>query len=366
MSTPRTQTASPTATAQRAVRRRGLVLLLALLTTGTAVLLGVGFWSFVAAGVDDDLFIAVAVHVTVGVVTLSLALSLGQLELHRAARPAGGERPRPVTLLVWGSITGALALTTAIAAVVTGLSAWITVGFLLGVIGTSAASWLLGHRTRLRHDARQASRSRTGEGVAPDLDWTPAMVRRKVLTIGLVLLLTAAAATVLMVVLADEFDGGLLETVPLIVQISFTAAALTGFITTIQLQSAVAPVVRDLDPAQRKSVNRRTLGKSGPLDPELEWRAARAAAVARVSQPLTLLPLGLMLIASLSTFVRLSADGGFAIFTGICFAVVLGLVPFLVVEQRRRRRYADASRELAWSDGPAVRAAAEQGTGSAG
>ncbi|MDQ0744892.1 hypothetical protein QFZ62_002200 [Clavibacter sp. B3I6] len=337
-----------------------------LLTTGTAVLLGVGFWSFVTAGGDDDLFVAVAIHVTVGVVTLSLALSLGQLELHRAARPAGGARPRPVALLVWGSIAGALALTTAIAAVVAGLSAWITAGFLLGVIGTSAASWLLGHRTRLRHDARQAGRSRTGEGVAPDLDWTPAIVRRKVLTIGLVLLLTAAAATVLMVVLADEFDGGLLETVPLIVQVSFTAAALAGFIVSTQLQSAVAPVVRDLDPAQRKAVHRRTMGKSGPLDPELEWRAARAAAVARFSQPLTLLPLGLMLIASLSTFVRLSVDGGFAVFTGICFAVVLGMIPFLVVEQRRRLRYADASRELAWSDGPAVREAAEQGTGSRG
>jgi hypothetical protein len=326
-----------------------------LLTTGTAVLLGAGFWSAIAADVDDALFVAVAVHVTVGVVTLSLALSLGQFEVHRAARPASGTRPRPVALLVWGSVTAVLALTTVIAAIVAGLPAWLPPGFLLGIIGMSAASWLLGHRTRLRLDARDAlgaRRSRAGQGVAPDLEWTPAMIRRKVVTTGIVVIVTAAVMTLVMVVLSHEFDGGLLETVPLIVQISFTAGAVAGFITNSQLQTAVAPVVRDLDRAQRKAVNRRTLGKSGPLDPELEWRAARAAAVARISQPLAMLPLGLMLVASLSTFVRLGVDGGFAVFTVICFALVLALIPVAVVEQRRRRRYADASRELAWSDGP--------------
>jgi hypothetical protein len=39
---------------------------------------------------------------------------------------------------------------------------------------------------------------------------------------------------------------------------------------------------------------------------------------------------------------------------------VLAMIPVLVLEQRRRRRYADASRELAWSDGPGGRGSGDR------
>jgi hypothetical protein len=110
----------------------------------------------------------------------------------------------------------------------------------------------------------------------------------------------------------------------------------------------------------RKRISRRMLGGPGPLEPEIEWRAARMAAFARVSQPFGLGVVGLTWLAAVSFLVRLALDGS-PLGIGLC-ALFVGFIPLLVGEQRRRIRYADASRDLAWASGP--RPDEQQPTGS--
>ena len=317
-----------------------------LLTAGTAVLLGAGFGSAIQADVDDSLFVALAVQTTVGVVALSLALSLGQVEVHRIVGPASRGRA-PVALLVWSGIVGALALVATVAAVIVGLPAWITVGFLLGLVGMSATSWLLGHRTRLRSETSEAEARASGGGPTPDLDWTPAVIRRKVRTIVVVGLLTGVAAAAAVLAFADELDDGLAEVWPIVVQLAFTAAALTCAVVAYPAQAAMAPIVRDLDPAERKAVGRRTTGRGDALSPRLERRAARLAAVSVVSQWFQLAMASLLVVAAVMTFIRLDADGPLLVFVLVMAAGFVVTIPYALVGVRRRVRYAASTRELA-------------------
>ncbi|MBM7412137.1 hypothetical protein JOE38_001960 [Clavibacter michiganensis] len=347
MSTRGTDAAPPRATTGRPVgRRRWLAALLALLTAGTAVLLGAGFWSAIQADVDDPLFVALAVQTTVGLVALSLALSVGQVEVHRAVGPATEGR-RPVALLVVSGITGALAIVATVAGVIAGLSAWITIGFLLGLVGMSATSWLLGHRTRLRSETSEAEAGASGAGPTPDLDWTPAVVRRKVRRIVVVGLLAGLAAAAVAVAFADELDEGLAEVWPIVLQLAFTASALTCAVVSYPAQAAAAPIVRDLSPAERKAVGRRTSGKGDPLAPRLERRAARLAAVSVITQRFQLTTSSLIAVAAVMTFVRLDADGPLLVIAIVLAVLFVAFIPYAVMDVRRRGRYAASTRELA-------------------
>ncbi|WP_414171775.1 hypothetical protein [Clavibacter tessellarius] len=110
------------------------------------------------------------------------------------------------------------------------------------------------------------------------------------------------------------------------------------------------PLFQGVSAADRKRVSRRMLGGPGPLDPDAEWRAARMAAFARVSHPFGLGVIGLLGLAALLSVVRLALDG--SVFGVVATVVLVLCIPFAAWEQRRRIRYAEASRELAWSPGP--------------
>ncbi|QOD43735.1 hypothetical protein [Clavibacter zhangzhiyongii] len=330
-------------------RRRGLALLLALLTSGTAVLLGAGFWSSVAGGVEDAAFVLIAVHTTAGLLALSLALSLGQLEVHRATGPAAGPRPRPVALIVWISIAGAFAAVAAAGALLSGVPAWIPVGMLAGLIGMGGTSWLIGQRTRAGSEAREAHERASGVGPTPDLDWTPAVIRRKVRTIVLAGLLGAVAGTVVALLFLEDLGGSLAEVWPAIVQLAAAAAAITSTVVVLPLNAVTASILRDLSAAERKRVGRRTSGKGEPLAPRLEHRAARLAAVSRISQRFQLASSALIVVVSVVTLLRVDLGGGFGIVAIVLGVAFLAFVPYIVIDDRRRSRYAASTRELARS-----------------
>jgi hypothetical protein len=342
---PASTRAAPTASGAR----RGLALLLALLTAGTAVLLGAGFWSAASGGVDDGAFVVIAVHTTAGVLALSLALSLGQVEVHRPVGPAEGPRSRLVALLVWASITGALAVVAAVGALLAGVPAWIAVGLLAGLVGVAGASWLLGHRTRVGAEAREADARASGAGAdpIPGLDWTPAVIRRKILTIVLAGLLGGVAGTVVALLF---LDGGFAEVWPAIVQLAAAAAAITTTVVAYPLTAATASIVRDLSAAERKRVGRRTSGKGEPLPPRLEHRAARLAAVARIAQRFQLASSSLIVVVSVVTLLRFDLSGAFGILAIVLAVAFVAFLPYVVIDDRRRSRYAASTRELARAD----------------
>ncbi|MBF4618006.1 hypothetical protein ITJ44_07955 [Clavibacter sp. VKM Ac-2873] len=355
-----TRVADPasTSTAQPAPGgRRGLALLLALLTAGTAVLLGAEFWISASGDGDDAAFVLIAVHTTAGVLALSLALSLGQLEVHRPSGPADGPKPRWVALRVWATITGALAIVATGGALITGAPAWIAVGLLAGLVGMAGASWLIGHRTRVGAEAREAGAraSGAGEDPLPGLDWTPAVIRRKIRTIVSVGLLGVVAGTVVVLLLLDELDGGFARVWPAVVQLGAAAAAITTTVVMSPLNAAVASIVRDLSPADRKRVGRRTSGKGEPLPPRLEHRAARLAAASRISQRFQMVASSLIVVVSVVTLLQLHLGEfawGFRIVAIVLGVGFLAFLPYVVIEDRRRSRYAASTRELARSVRP--------------
>jgi hypothetical protein len=165
-----------------------------------------------------------------------------------------------------------------------------------------------------------------------------------------VVLGTAALAAALLAPWRDLLDGGSTEIVSLVVQAACMAGALVCVVVSVQLQVAAVPVLQGVSTADRKSISRRMLGGPGPLAPEAEWRAARMAAFARVSHPFGLGVIGLLGVAALLSVGRLALEG--EPFGIVATAVLVLLTPLLVWEQRRRIRYADASRDLAWSNGP--------------
>ncbi|PPF55836.1 hypothetical protein C5B94_05205 [Clavibacter michiganensis] len=349
---------APRATTTYPRRSRGLVLLLVLLTAGTAVLLGAGSWSAIAGVDDDGVFAAVLVQLVAGVMALSLALSLGQLEAHRAVGPPEEAQRPPVALIVWGGITALLAVASAVAAVIAGIPAVLTVGVLLGLVGMAACSWLLGQRARLGSQAREQEARASGAGPAPDLDWTPAVLRRKVRTIVLVGLVGAAAGLVAVLLLGDAFDDGvgIAAALAVVLQLAFLAAAITSAVVSRPALTAMAPITRDLSAAERKAVGRRTKGTGEPLAPRLERRAARLAAVSLVVQGFQLATASLIMVSSAMTFVRLGLDGPLLVVVIVVAVAFVAFLPYVVIDARRRRRYVASTRELARSTPDAVEA----------
>lgn len=327
------------------------MLLLALLAVGTFVLLGVAFWSALERDVDDAAFVAVAVHLTAGVVAVSLALSLGQVEVHRAVGPSADPRPRPVALLVWAAVAGSIAAVSTVAGAVAGVAAWILVATLAGLVGTAAASWLLGHRTRVRSMSREADALASDTPSTPDLAWTPAVVRRKVRLVVVVGLLGGVAGAIGALAFLDD----LAVAGSAALQVAALGAAVTSTVVAYPVQASMAPITRDLSTAERKRVGRRASGKGEPLGPRLESRAARLAAVSRIAQRFQLASSSLIVVVSVITLLRSDPGGAFGVFAIVMAVAFVAFLPYVVIDDRRRGRYVASTRELVRSDAaPAI------------
>jgi hypothetical protein len=194
-----------------------------------------------------------------------------------------------------------------------------------------------------------------GDRLAPDLDWTAAHVRRRVVVVVAVMLGTAVLAVLSLFPVQALFEGGTAEILGLVAQAACMAGAIACVVVSVQLQIAAAPMLHGISGADRKRISRRMLGGPGPLDPEAEWRAARMAAFARVSHPFGLGVIGLLGFAALLSVVRIALQG--ELFGVVATTVLVLLTPALAWEQRRRIRYAESSRELGWSSGPRSKAA---------
>ena len=327
-------------------RRWGLALLLALLAVGTFVLLGAAFWDAVDRDVDDAAFVAIAVHLTAGVVAVSLSLSVGQVEVHRAVGPSTGPRPRPVALLVWATVAGAIAVAATVSGAIAGVAAWILVAFLAGLVGTAATSWLLGHRTRLRSMSQEADALAADIPSTPDLAWTPAVIRRKVRLVVVVGLLSGVAGAVVAIAFLDD----LAVAWPAALQVAALGTAITSTVVAYPVQASMAPITRDLSAAERKRVGRRTSGKGEPLEPRLERRAARLAAVSRIAQRFQIVSSSSIVIVSLITLLRFDLSGAFGVVAIVFTVAFVAFLPYVVFDDRRRSRYVASTRELLRSD----------------
>lgn len=186
--------------------------------------------------------------------------------------------------------------------------------------------------------------------LAPDLDWTAAHVRRRVVVVVAVMLGTAALAALLLFPVRDLFEGGTVEVLGFVAQAACLAGAIVCVVVSVQLQGAAVRMLHGVSGPDRKRISRRMLGGPGPLDPEAEWRAARMAAFAQVSHPFGLGVIGLVGLAALLSVMRLALEG--EVFGVVASAVLVLCIPLVAWEQRRRIRYAVASRDLAWSSGP--------------
>jgi hypothetical protein len=317
---------------------------------GTLVLLGAGSWSGIVQDVDDVAFVAITVHLTAGVLAVSLALSLGQLEVHRGLGPSAGPRPRPVALLVWSAVAGAIAVAATVAGAIAGVAAWILAAYLAGLVGTAATSWLIGHRTRLRSMSREADALASDTPSTPDLAWTPAVIRRKVRVVVLVGVLGGVAGAIAALAFLDD----LAVAWPAALQLAALGAAVTCTVVAYPVQASMASITRDLSPDERKRVGRRTTGKGEPLDPRLERRAARLAAVSRITQRFQLASSSLICVVSVITLLRFDLSGGFGVFAIVLAVAFVAFLPYIVIDDRRRGRYVTSTRELVRSDAGAA------------
>ncbi|MBM7412136.1 MFS family permease [Clavibacter michiganensis] len=336
---------------------RGRVLLgvlLAALGAGMAVLYGVGLWS--AAVHSDRDAAAVLPQIISGLVVLGFAPMIGLIEtqrpaddLLRDARPA-----RPVRLAGWLAVTALTAAVHAVASAIAGVPFLVGLGFLLGAVGAVATSGILGRRARLARAARAAAGSRDlGEALTPDLDWTPRDIRRKRRLIVAAFVVVLAGSILVGVLFPRDGDDALLQTGTMIWSLSFLAAGITCLIVTMPALLSTGSVISDLPRAEQRVVARRSQGRDEPLEPELEWRAARLAAVSFVLQPFLLVQ---TLCIVMAMFVPVLVGGDLEtwlmILLGVFAVFVLVMTPAMVRQVRGTRRYAAETRDLARSFGP--------------
>jgi len=358
MSNPRTAPRDSVTTgagAERGLRGRLLIgALLALLVAGTAVLYVVGLAA--AAEHSDRDAAALLPQIISGLLVLGFAPMIGLLEtqrpadgLLRDARPA-----HPVRLAGWMAVTALAAAVHAVAAALQGVPPLVVVGFLLGAVGAVASSVILGRRARLARAARSAAGSGDlGEALTPDLDWTPRDIRRKHRVIAAAFVVVLAGAILVGVLFPRDGDDALLQTGMMIWSVSFLAAGIACFVVSMPALLTTGSVISDLSRADQRAVSRRSQGKGAPLEPELEWRAARLAAVSSVLQPFLLVQTLCIVLAML---VPALVGGGFETWLPIllsAFAVlIVVMMPAIVRQVRGTRRHALATRDLARSFGP--------------
>ncbi|MBP2456672.1 hypothetical protein ABID70_002196 [Clavibacter michiganensis] len=332
-----------------------LITVLALLGLGTFVLLFVGMFLTFVDVQEDPPFVLLVVQMMAGTIAVALAAGVGLLVVQSPSRAQAGPTPRPVRLLVFGGVAAAMGVLHAVAALIVGTPVLVVVGFLLGLGGMAAAGGILGHRARLASYRREHDRAGAAPGTAasPDLGWSPEVIRRKWRAVLLAFLIGLVATTAFAGVLALTTDEGLDETWAFIVQLSFLAAGITSLVVAFPAQLAAAPITRDLGIPDRKAINRRVFGKGGPLAPDLEWRAARVAAVTRTSQPFLMAQSGLVFVGVVvPSLFRGIFEGWFLLVFVALGVFLLAMTPYIVRSQRGLRRFAEATRELALSPHP--------------
>ncbi|MBM7387122.1 hypothetical protein JOE37_000116 [Clavibacter michiganensis] len=358
MSIPRTDSTAATAstTGDEGGLRGRLLLgtLLAALGAGMAVLYGVSLWS--AAVHSDRDAAALLPQIISGLVVLGFAPMIGLIEtqrpadgLLRDARPA-----RPVRLGGWLAVTALAAAVHAAASAIAGVPFLVVLGFLLGAVGAVATSGILGRRARLARAARADAGSRDlGEALTPDLDWTPRDIRRKRRLIVAAFVVVLGGSILVGVLFPRDGDDAVLQTGMMIWSLSFMAAGITCLVVSMPALLSTGSVISDLTTADQRVVARRSRGRGEPLEPELEWRAARLAAVSRIHQPFLMVQTLCIVVAMLVPVVVGGGVETWLLVLLVMFAVfVVAMTPAMVRQIRGTRRYAAETRDLARSFGP--------------
>jgi hypothetical protein len=328
--------------------------LLALLWLGMAVLLGTGLASATSSSGGDA--VAMLPQAVSGLLVLGFAPMVGLLETQRPADgPLRDARPaRPARRRGWMVVTALVAAVHAVAAGIAGVPLLVVLGFLLGAVGAVATSWILGRRAREARAARAAAGSHDlGEALTPDLDWTPADLRRKRRLIVAAFVVVLAASILVAVLFPRDGEDALLQSGMMIWSVSFMAAGITCLVVSLPALLTTGSVISDLPMADQRVVSRRSRGRGEALEPELEWRAARLAAVSRILQPFLLVQTLCIVMAMLVPMLVGGDMETWLLILLAAFAVfVLVMTPAMVRQIRGTRRYAVETRDLARSFGP--------------
>jgi hypothetical protein len=185
------------------------------------------------------------------------------------------------------AVVAALVGVAAIPAVVESLDADLPMAHvaaaLAGAVGVGAVGWILG--TRAGDDAAELRDGRRfGVPFPADVPWDRRAVLLRICGIAA---LAAAAVVVGAAVQAPPAD----PTEPLPVGAGVLSAGVAGIVAGIASMLVVEtagrvlrPLLLDLDGPTRKAVLRRIRGLGGPLEADLEWRAARIARASRVGE----------------------------------------------------------------------------------
>ncbi|MBM7025960.1 hypothetical protein [Clavibacter zhangzhiyongii] len=325
---------------------------LAVLWLGLGALFGAGLW---AAVQDLDRDVAVLLpQLLAGLVVLGFAPMVGLLG---DPRPSAGlladARPvRPRRIRVWVGITALAATVHAVGSALTDVPVLVIIGFLLGAVATMAVSGLLGRRAQLARAARGGDHD---EAITIDLNWTEADLRRKRRLMALAFVVALAASIVVAVLFPRDGSDALLQTAMRTWSVSFLAAGIVGFAVTTPALLVSGSIVSDLPAVDQRAAARRARGLGERLDPELEWRAARLAAVSRILQP----------VPHRADAQRPrrgappgaggggDAEGWMLVMFGLLAVVIVVMMPAIVRQVRNTRRYATQTRDLARSYGPA-------------
>jgi hypothetical protein len=330
--------------------RVALAASLAVLWLCMSALFGAALW---AALQDLDRSVAALLpQVLAGLVVLGFAPMVGLLG---DPRPSAGllrdVRPvRPRRIRVWVGLTALAAAVHAVGSALTDVPVLVILGFLLATVGTMAISGLLGRRAQLA----RATRGRDhGEAITIDLDWTEADLRRKRRLMALAFVVALAASIVVAVLFPRDGSDALLQTAIRTWSVSFLAAGIVGFAVTTPALLVSGSIISDLPAAGQRAAARRSRGLGERLDPELEWRAARLAAVSRILQPFLIVQTVSVLAAVLlPVLVGGDAEGWMLVMFGLLAVAIVVMMPAIVRQVRNTRRYATQTRELARSYGP--------------
>jgi len=351
-STPTTDAAQPGGLGGRIA----LLLVLVALILGLATLYGFGLYQ--SAVVSDVDAAAVLPQLIAGLLALAFAPCLGLLELQSWRDPerTAGTGRRPVRVTVWVGITALAVVVHAVASLVGGVSPLVVLGFAVAAVATAATSWILVVRAQAAAVRRLGARLADDTPILSiDLDWTEDTARRKWRLIGLVFVV-ALVVSLGGTLILDRFEPqDTAQAAALVLQFSLLAPALTCLFVSIGAQLSGSAITGALAKEHRKAVAQRAQGKGEELEPELEWRAARLAVYSRTLQPFQL-GQSLLLVVSIlvPTLVRGDGDGWLLVLLLAGFVLLVGTLPFTVVQHRRMSRYAASVGDLPRMHAPAA------------
>ncbi len=267
-------------------------------------------------------------------------------------------------------VVGASELLAVLGAVVVAAAAPTITSSVVVVIIVSAVLLVVGLRVGGRIRRRTAS---APKDAGPWVSWSPAVVRRKVTRIALVFVLVTMLATGVIVGLGLAFD----EAGKLSVAEALVGVALGLMSSSIACMVVSWPLAKDLRRAlgngysEQKAIARVVLrGKSDDLSDEGRQRATTYARIAASYLPFQIAQLALLFgglwLQQVWNLARGSIDGlvTFTWIIVVTYPVLVAIIlPMLVVQARRAKRYAAAHAHLvpAESDPPVAAAATAAG-----